>query len=68
MSNYTDFGVQARVIMLQKDIKISEVAEHLGVSSSYVGDIFRGARKGKKRKGEIAKFLGMEVNTNAAIR
>lgn len=60
MQNYTDFGIQARTIMLRKDITMTEVASHLGVSVSYVSDIMRGGRRGEKQRKKIVEFLGME--------
>jgi len=60
MSGYTEFGVEARKIMLQKNIKLKTLAEELGVSASYVSEIFKGTREGKKYKGQIAKILGMK--------
>lgn len=56
----SDFGLKARVAMLQKDITMTALAEHLGVSVSYISDIFRGARKGKTQRQKIIDFLGLE--------
>lgn len=60
MPYYTDFGAEARKIMLQKSIKMRDVAKELGVSVTYVSEIFKGTREGKKQKPLIAKMLGME--------
>lgn len=60
MQNYTEFGAEARKIMLQKNIKMTYVAKEIGVSVSYVSDILKGARAGEKQKPLIAKMLGME--------
>ncbi|MDT2260579.1 hypothetical protein P7H06_15230 [Paenibacillus larvae] len=38
MQNYSEFGVEARKIMLIKDIKMVDMAKELGVSPS----LFRG--------------------------
>lgn len=61
MGHYTEFGAEARKIMLQKNIKLKAVAQELGVSSTYVSEIFKGTREGEKQKPLIAKMLGMEV-------
>ncbi|BFH14547.1 hypothetical protein J6TS7_44460 [Paenibacillus dendritiformis] len=60
MSHYTEFGAEARKIMLQKNIKMVHIARELGVSVTYVSEIFKGTRKGEKQKPAIAKMLGME--------
>lgn len=60
MSHYSDFGIEARKIMLQKNIKMKDLAEQLGVSVTYVSEIFKGTRNGKKQKPAIAVILGME--------
>lgn len=60
MHHYTDFGAEARKIMLQRNIKMKQVAKEIGVSVAYVSDIFKGAREGKKYKSRIAQILGME--------
>lgn len=60
MQHYTDFGAEARKIMLQKGITLTDIAEKLNVSTPYVSDILKGARKGEKQKPLIAKILGME--------
>lgn len=62
MAKYTDFGLEARKIMLLKNIKMVDVARELGVSVTYVSEIFKGTREGKKQKPEIAKMLGLEVS------
>ncbi|MBG9737293.1 DNA-binding protein [Paenibacillus alvei] len=46
--------------MLQKNIKMVHIARELGVSVTYISEIFKGTRKGKKQRPAIAKILGME--------
>ncbi len=65
MPYYTDFGLEARRIMLQKNIKMKDVADELGVSVTYVSEIFKGTRNGKKQKPVIARMLGMESEESA---
>lgn len=61
MSMYhSEFGLKARVIMLKKGITITEVANQLGVTPSYVSDILRGVREGKPQRQKIVDILGME--------
>ncbi|SCW41101.1 Helix-turn-helix [Paenibacillus tianmuensis] len=60
MPHYTEFGAEARKIMFQKNIKMKDVAQELGVSVTYVSEIFKGTRPGEKQKPLIAKMLEME--------
>lgn len=60
MSHYTEFGAECRKIMFQKNIKMKDLAKELGVSVTYVSEIFKGTRPGEKQKPIIAKMLGLE--------
>jgi len=60
MQHYTEFGAEARKIMLQKNIKMVDLAKELGVSVTYVSEIFKGTRRGEKYKNRIAEMLGMK--------
>lgn len=64
MTHYTEFGVEARKIMLQKNIKMIDLAKELGVSVTYISEILKGTRAGEKQKPKIAKFLGMGSEGN----
>lgn len=57
MGEYTAFGLKAREIMFSKGIKLSKIANELDVSTTYVSQIFKGTRLGKKQKPLIAKIL-----------
>ena len=67
MPLYTDFGLRARNAMLIKGIKSIVVAEKAGISPSYLSDIFRGARVGKKYKPIIAKMLEISEQEKGMI-
>ncbi|MEB5452826.1 helix-turn-helix domain-containing protein [Virgibacillus pantothenticus] len=58
--HYSEFGAEARKIMLLKGISMSQLAEDLGISIYYLSEILKGTRPGKKYKVEIAKILEME--------
>lgn len=60
MQHYTNFGAEARKILLQKNITMTALAEELGISVTYLSEIFKGTRNGKKYKERIANILGME--------
>lgn len=61
MRHYTEFGLEARKIMLSKNITMTDIAKHLGISVSYVGEILKGTRSGDKYKPLIAEFIGMKL-------
>ncbi|WP_410512081.1 helix-turn-helix transcriptional regulator [Paenibacillus sp. BR2-3] len=63
MQHYTEFGAEARKVMFQRSIKMKDVAQELGVSVTYVSEIFKGTRPGEKQKPLIAKMLGMESDS-----
>ena len=60
MTHYTEFGAEARKIMFPKNIKMKDVANELGVSVTYVSEIFKGTRPGKVQKPAIAKMPDMD--------
>lgn len=59
VGHYTDFGAEARKIMLKKDIKLTSLANQLGISVTYVSEILKGTRKGASYKSQISKILNM---------
>ncbi|WP_353097705.1 helix-turn-helix transcriptional regulator [Tissierella praeacuta] len=59
MQNYSDFGVEARGIMLKKGITMTALAKELNISTSYLSDILRGAKKGVKQRERIVQALEM---------
>lgn len=60
LSNYTEFGAEARKIMLQKNITLTSLAQELGISVTYVSEILKGTRSGEKYKKQIAEIIGLE--------
>ena len=62
MNNYSDFGVKARAIMLQKGITITALSKELGISCMYLSELLRGTRgkrNGRKYREQIAQILGI---------
>jgi len=57
---YSEFGLKARAIMLQKKITMTALAKEIGVCTPYVSEIFKGTRAGTTQKVKIAEVLGME--------
>jgi len=60
MPKYTEFGAEARKVMLLKGMTMTELAKELGISTNYVSDIFKGARAGTKYLGRVSEILEME--------
>lgn len=71
MKGYSEFGLKARMVMLQKRITAASIAKELSVSATYVSEILKGTRPGNGKREQIAKILGMEeelVNEEATIK
>ncbi|MBP3037949.1 helix-turn-helix transcriptional regulator [Bacillaceae bacterium Marseille-Q3522] len=64
MPNYTEFGAEARKVMLLKGVTMTELAKEIGISTNYLSDIFKGARAGTKYLSQISKILEMEEFSN----
>lgn len=60
MQNYSDFGVEVRGTMLKKGITMTALAKELDISVTYLSDILRGTRKGKKQRERIVQALEMK--------
>jgi transcriptional regulator with XRE-family HTH domain len=58
-TDYTKFGLEARRIMFENNISVCNLSKRLGVSDTYVHDIFKGNRVSNKYKRQIVKILGM---------
>ena len=55
-----NFGKEVRKALIDKDMKLSNLAEQLGISQPYLTDILNGSRKGTKQKKEICKLLSIK--------
>lgn len=60
MAEYSEFGLKARKVMLEKDIKQIALAKDLGISPYYLSEILKGTRPGKKYRRAICEKLGIE--------
>lgn len=58
---YSVFGLEAKKAMIERDMKLKDLANQLGISSSYLCEIFRGTRGGEKHRKRIAEILGLEI-------
>lgn len=56
----SNFGKEVRKAMIDKDIKLKDLAKEIGVSISYISDILNDNRNGSKYKIKIAEYLGLE--------
>lgn len=65
MAKYTDFGIQAKIALVKRDMSIPDLAKEIGVTCQYLRDIFKGARPGKKLIPIIAEKLDLEVPKEA---
>ena len=55
------FGIEAKKIMIERDMRLKDLAAQLGISSSYLCEIFKGTRGGDKHRERIAEILGLEI-------
>lgn len=60
MPEYTDFGLEVRVILLKNKKSMTKFAKELGISCSYLSEILKGTRDGKAYRDKIAQSLCME--------
>ncbi len=59
----SNFGKEVKKAMIDKDVKLKDLASEIGVSTPYISDILNGNRTGSKYKAKIAEFLGLEFVT-----
>lgn len=55
----TPFGKEIRKRMIDLEMEQKDLAEIVGVTPSYISDIFRGARSGVKIKKKICEAVGL---------
>lgn len=58
---YSGFGLEAKKVMLDQNIKLKDLAAQVGISSSYLCEILKGTRTGQKQRERIAEILGLEI-------
>ncbi|MDC2863756.1 helix-turn-helix domain-containing protein [Bacillus sp. BP-3] len=58
---YSSFGIKVRTSLLERDLTLTSLASELEISVSYLSDILKGSRKGRKQKKRIADILGIEI-------
>ncbi|MGI2748393.1 helix-turn-helix domain-containing protein [Bacillus cytotoxicus] len=51
------FRVKVQTALVLKETTLTELAKRMGISVSYLSDIVRGHREGKKYKAKIAELL-----------
>ena len=58
----TSFGKEIKKRMIDIDMSQAELAQKLGVSSPYVGEILRGTRKSENAQRKISEAVGLDYN------
>ena len=58
----TPFGKEIRKKMIDLELEQKDLAKTVGVSSSYISDVFRGARGGVKIKRKICEAVGLDYD------
>ncbi|PEK28215.1 MULTISPECIES: helix-turn-helix domain-containing protein [Bacillus cereus group] len=58
---YSSFGIEVRKVLLERNLTLTVLASELKISVSYLSDILKGSRKGKKQKKAIVELLGLDM-------
>lgn len=56
----TPFGKEIRKRMIDLEMEQKDLAKAVGVSSSYISDVFRGSRSGASIKKRICEAVGLD--------
>lgn len=57
----TKFEKEVRKTLIDREMSAYSLAEEIGISRTYLYDIFKGGRKGKKVKEKICKYLNLNI-------
>jgi predicted transcriptional regulator len=56
----SEFEKQVRHALLDREMSLSDLAELLGISVSYIYEIIKGTRKAENQKQQIITLLGLD--------
>ena len=56
----TDWEREVKHRLIDRNMTVPELAAQIGISTSYIHDIFSGARKATDKKAAINKYLGID--------
>jgi transcriptional regulator with XRE-family HTH domain len=56
----SNFGKEVKKAIIDKDIKLKDLAKEIGISAPYMSDILKGNRIATKYKAKIAEYLGLD--------
>jgi len=57
-----EFEKAVRKALIDKDMKLTDLADHLGISLTYLYDILAGNRKAEHQKKKIIEILELQEN------
>lgn len=55
-----DFEKEVRKTLIDRDMKLTDLADELGISLTYLYDILNGSRKAEHQKKKIIEILELE--------
>lgn len=58
----SEFEKQVRHALIDKNMSLTDLADELGISVSYVYEIIKGTRKAEDQKVRIREYLGLTDN------
>lgn len=60
----SEFEKQVRHALLDREMSLSDLADEMGISVSYIYEIIKGTRKAEDQKQRIKTILGLEKTEN----
>lgn len=60
----SEFEKQVRKALIDKEMSLSDLANELQISVSYLYEILKGTRKSDEQKQKIRNLLGLDIETN----
>lgn len=59
----SEFEKQVRKALIDKEMSLSDLANELQISVSYLYEILKGTRKSDEQKQKIKNLLGLDIET-----
>lgn len=56
-----NFEIEVKTALIKKGMTIKELANELGITPAYTGEIIKGTRKAEHYKKKICKLLSIEM-------
>lgn len=57
-----NFEKEVRKALIDRNMKLSDLAQYLGISLTYLYDILKSSRRAEQQKAKIIEYLNISVN------